>query len=653
MSPLSDENTDPADATGIPQNQPTDQPNLQAPDYPVNIIGKPSAGILGNDVMAPSSTSGVHLKHSANTIEPLKPDVPAGNTNPLIPTENPLLTNTVAVSPAVVSFSPGEPITPAVTAAGATTGLVAGTTAGTVEIATSLPVTGPTPVAVASPDAVKTNPLPGATTQPVVVSPQLSNPVVSTMPESNSAGTPASHKKFLPKHFKLGLIVAAVVVVLGGGSALAYFGYYMNPNTIWSQSMGNMNGGYNKLTSYLNTSSKTQYKGVSENGSFKLQAFGSSYSGSLKSQSEGAAATVSAKVDLGIANLDLEVRSVAAAGNSTPDLYLQLSGIKSLSSYLGSGFGTELGSLDGQWIEINHNLLNDIKNNFVKQQETQTSSPKLTWSEIYSFLQSAGNVDQKYLFSTNSSTAVTKVIKNIGLKTVNGHSTYEFKVGFVPAHAKAYVTAMCGALQQSDLGGYIKAETGDTVGNSSTCTQLESAAASLKSSDTVDIWADTSTRLIYQVQVADPSSPAANFIDIGLNYKGGSSYPFYVSGQEKDGSTTIGYSVVATLDEANNSVNLVIGANGTGSDQIKFSSSFALAPSNANLSVQAPSNAMPITTVLNNLGLGNYVTELQDSSGIQLSSLSKLKAGTSPSDAQLVASLISTSFNLSSAAIKD
>jgi hypothetical protein len=212
---------------------------------------------------------------------------------------------------------------------------------------------------------------------------------------------------------------------------------------------------------------------------------------------------------------------------------------------------------------------------------------------------------------------------------------------------------MCGALQQSDLGGYIKAETGDTVGNSSTCTQLESAAASLKSSDTVDIWADTSTRLIYQVQVADPSSPAANFIDIGLNYKGGSSYPFYVSGQEKDGSTTIGYSVVATLDEANNSVNLVIGANGTGSDQIKFSSSFALAPSNANLSVQAPSNAMPITTVLNNLGLGNYVTELQDSSGIQLSSLSKLKAGTSPSDAQLVASLISTSFNLSSAAIKD
>jgi len=68
MSPLSDENTDPADATGIPQNQPTDQPNLQAPDYPVNIIGKPSAAYLATTLWRQAYFRG-HLKHSANTIE--------------------------------------------------------------------------------------------------------------------------------------------------------------------------------------------------------------------------------------------------------------------------------------------------------------------------------------------------------------------------------------------------------------------------------------------------------------------------------------------------------------------------------------------------------------------------------------------------------
>ena len=47
----------------------------------------------------------------------------------------------------------------------------------------------------------------------------------------------------------------------------------------------------------------------------------------------------------------------------------------------------------------------------------------------------------------------------------------------------------------------------------------------IKDSDTYDVWMDTSQRILYKVRFKYKDNPAANYVDIGLGYKGGSDYP--------------------------------------------------------------------------------------------------------------------------------
>ena len=62
---------------------------------------------------------------------------------------------------------------------------------------------------------------------------------------------------------------------------------------------------------------------------------------------------------------------MAVAGASEPDVYVQLSG-RSLGSYLGADLTPPIASLDGQWILIDHNLLQTPENEAVKSEKAQT-----------------------------------------------------------------------------------------------------------------------------------------------------------------------------------------------------------------------------------------------------------------------------------------
>ena len=436
------------------------------------------------------------------------------------------------------------------------------------------------------------------------------SPIVAAQGASPS-GPVLPHDATKTKRFfstKLLLIVGAVLLISGGGAAAAYFGYYMTPGTIWQQSLDNTGKGYDRLVGYLNTQSTVHYRGVKENGSFQGMSGGSNYDGSLTAQTDGGTSTSSARLDLGVTKFDLETRTIAVSGSNEPDIYLQVSGIKNLSAYLGPDLGAKVAALDGRWIVIDHNLINDLQRQLATQQP-QAAQP--TWADVNSFLQAASKVNRQYLFTTNKATSVTTIVKQYGKESVDGHQTYHYKVGFISAHAKAYVTAMCSALQDSTLGNYLQHETGQAVASSSTCKDLEDSAAQIKSSDTVDVWADVSHRLLYKVRMSDTTNPAQNFVDIGLNYKGGNSYPFFISGQSKDSSSSTTYSVVATLHTDTNTLDTTINATQKGASPLSLSGNFSVHPSKTNLTVTAPANAEPITDVLNSFGLGQYIAPLE------------------------------------------
>ena len=411
------------------------------------------------------------------------------------------------------------------------------------------------------------------------------------------------------RHFPIMLLaIVSVLVLIFGGSAYAYFGYYMSPSTVWKDSLSNTGKGYDSLITYLNTQSKTHYSGVKENGSFTLSSDGTNFDGSVMAQSYNNNATASVKLDLGVSKIDLEARTVPA-GTNAADIYLQVNGIKSIEQSLGTNFGPQIDNLDGQWIVVDHNLIADLEQQLLKQ---QGNKPQLHWSDINSFLVSAGQVNQQYVFTTNPSKSVTKIVKTYGKETVDGHKTIHYQVGFVKANVKAYITAMCGALSDSGLGTYIKAQTGQAVKDSSDCKDAENSADQIKSSDTVDVWADASHRILYKVRVSDPSNnPAQNFVDVGLNYTGGSSYPFFINEQNKDSSDTGSFSVVATLDSKANTLKAVVKGSDKGASSFSLNGNFTVSPSNQKLSESAPSKAIPITTVINNLGLGPYLDQIE------------------------------------------
>ncbi len=466
------------------------------------------------------------------------------------------------------------------------------------------------------------------TTSNIVVPPVTSAPIVNsfgatTVPANGSGHATLGARPKARGRKKWLVIVLLVLIILGGGSAGAYFGYYLNPSVIWKQALDNTNRGYSQLVSYIDTQTNTHYKSFALDGSFKATTGGTNYDGSISAKTDGKSSTESLKLDLGVANLDVEERSLVPAGSTAPDVYLQASGIKGLSGLVGTDLGPQVDSLDGQWIVIDHNLLEDLQNK-LRQQSGIATQPKatLTWSDVKTLLQAIGKTDQQYVFTTNKAMAVTTVVKHYGLETVDSHRTYHYKVGFVKANVKTYIAALCDTYSQSAVAAYINKESGQPAMSAAECQgAAASASDGIKSSDTIDVWAEVSHRMIYKVRVSDPASPAENFVDIGLNYKNSGSYPFFVNFQSKSGTTTDTASLVATLNTKTNAISLNVTAASKGGDTpTTFSGNFNLAPSNAAVNVTAPTGVKSLTGVLNEFGLGGLLSNPQDLTSLGTSS---------------------------------
>ena len=409
------------------------------------------------------------------------------------------------------------------------------------------------------------------------------------------------------KKFKLLLVLVIVIIVLLGGAAYAYFGYYMSPSTIWNDSLANTSSGYNKLVSYINTQSAVHYSGVNVNGSFNLQMGSNHSNGSLNFESYNKNSTASIKLDLGAGNLDLEERSIAVSSSLEPDIYFQVNGINQLASSLPS-YAPLLDKIDGQWIVVDHNLLADL---ISQGSNNKTSSLAPSWSSISSFLLTTSSINQKYLFSSNKSYAVLNILKSYGQETINGVNTEHYLVGFNKANTKSYLNALCSAFVGSSLGNYFKQQSNSLFQmNASSCSNFSGSANSLNSSDTFQLWDNIDKRMPYMVRFSDKNNPLQNYIDLGLNYNGGTSYPFFISGTSKSNGATTNLSSNITLNTSNNSVVSTVNVTYNSSSKDIFNGNFSFVPTNNKINIQTPEGTIPITTVLSNLGISSQLSGL-------------------------------------------
>lgn len=443
-------------------------------------------------------------------------------------------------------------------------------------------------------------PNPTTTPQPVVLDPTTTSTPPTPPPEAAPLSPQTQSTISLGSGArKRGLLlIVAGLVVLFGGSAAAYFGYYMNPSVLWSQSLSNTGKGYDKLISYTDTQRKMHYKGFSEDGSLKLQSGGTSFSGTITSKTDGSNATGNISFDAGSAKVTLDVRSLKPAGANSPDVYVQLSGIKSLAQKYGTDPGPTIDGLDGQWVVIDHTLIDNLQKQVTKSTTSSTTAPSGDY--VIATARSLGDVTKQYVFSTKSDKAVTHVVKNIGKETQDGRSVYHYKVGFNKDHLKAYLNALCTTFKTTKVGQWVKAQNGSDVD----CTNAGKSADDVKTSDTIDVWVDTATRLVRTVRFSDSVKPSTNYADIGLAYNGGNSYPFVFSLHDKTGSSTDVFSLNLTLDSKANSADLALSFNSSGgSSPFTMTADLKITPSNDVVSVTAPAGAKPLADILQQLGL--------------------------------------------------
>lgn len=350
---------------------------------------------------------------------------------------------------------------------------------------------------------------------------QPTNTPASTAPASN-APAPVSGSEMQKQggnKNKMKMIIAGAIagVVLLGGSAGAYFGVILpnKPENLWKKSLSTTAKGYDKAVDYLEKNKNV--KGSKAKGTLKIEG---PIAGDGNIEAESYENNSKFKLDLGFAGTryNLEGRTIAAANSKNPDVYLKVDGVRGLGALMGAGLGEGLGpiidSLDGQWIAIDHTLLDQYSAGTAQRSSMPTAE------DFVKLARAISELNKEYLLNSDPNKAVLKVVKSVGKENRDGRSTYHFVVTINKENTKKYLAAL-----KSKLG---ENPSGQALAAVMDLEKMQRAINDLKDTDTADVWVDTDTKLIRFVRFTDKEKNK-NYIEFGLPYNGGDEIPFTIN----------------------------------------------------------------------------------------------------------------------------
>ena len=465
--------------------------------------------------------------------------------------------------------------------------------------------------------------------QPDPVTPQPSN--YATAPGNLSANTPSgafvgsdgAQLPFTPQKFGLNqssksglkgkfgkkpIIALIVVALLGIGFVAFWFGYYNNPTVVYSQAMKNTNKGYEKLIEYAKNEDGKNYKSASGTGKLNIKTQGTNITGTMNYKSSANNSQFNAVVDLGVAKVNADVIQINNPKNGS-DYYFKVSGIKSISSLAASPEINKIVSkTENVWIYVDPELAKGLEGS----DQSSASLKEPTTEQMLDAANKVGEVNKKYLFTTNNDNAVLKVEKAVGKEEVDGHTAFKYEMSVSSTQASAWIKAQFAAIKSSKLYDWMKqndfAKTFDSAADES----AKGAKLDTKNMK-LDMWVDAKTRLIYKIRIADKAL-ADSYTDIGLDYKGGSKYPLFMTLNYKYGQDTTKIKFQLTLDSDTDAMGLDLDAVSTGSSSGTFKANFDVKPGNESFKIAKPANAKSLSQLLNELGYGEAIKELQASS---------------------------------------
>jgi hypothetical protein len=451
----------------------------------------------------------------------------------------------------------------------------------------------PTPPA--EPVVSSTPPAPAAPAPAEPVAP--ASPVVNGTPVKTGAGKSGRKRWLLP------VIVVVVVLLLAVGYV---FGFYLpnTPDNVYKKSLSNTASGYDKLVDYAQSQAQAHYKGMKVDGNFKFKMNGIAGDGTVSGAVDDKNGNAKMEADVMGQKFTLNERIITAPGQTSPDMYMQVTGIKSVLD----NYGLEsLDNLDGQWVLIDHTLFDSVASSATGGEGAKVGAP--TSKQIHDALVKIGAVNRDYLFSTDKDTAVLTNNKFLGKSTKDGRQVYGYEVGYNKEHLKAYVAALGKALDDSELNAWAKkVNDGKSISELMNIKSMQADIDKMKGTETFHLYADAKTKLVDRLEFTDKSADGTTFF-IAQGYTGGSVYPFSlgISGSP-EANASLAFKVDTKANTLNVDMNVTSGTKASADEQGSASFHIEATPSNEAVKVEAPANAMPVTDLLNQLGLGSALS---------------------------------------------
>jgi hypothetical protein len=409
------------------------------------------------------------------------------------------------------------------------------------------------------------------------------------------------------------LVGAATVLVLATG--VYAFGFYLpnRPANIFKVALTNTADGYDQLAQYVSTTRQNKtFRNAQIDGTYKIDSSVFSTDGSFSEHNDGKNASFSG--DIGLATTRLQFNGIVKGvpGTQTPDAYLKVSGIKGLGAQFGM---PALDGLDGQWIDIDHTFFD----NLLKQARSVSGNSGTLYpttpsgQDLTDATKVLGDQSRKYLFSTDSSTAVFAMNSFVGKETVDGKTTNHYKVTVNKDHLKTYLSQLGRALDNTKLNSWAKANYNKSLSGVLDLQGMTKSADSIKAGDTFDLWVNTHTKLVHKIRISDKQDPTNNYFELGLNYNGGHEKPLFFNAHTKQDG--VGMAVSFGL-QANTQTN-VLGVNisltnddGRGAGAVTFSLNATSKPTSKSVDATVPVGAISLDQAFTQLGLGSYYGDL-------------------------------------------
>lgn len=403
------------------------------------------------------------------------------------------------------------------------------------------------------------------------------------------------------------LLIGGMISLLLLASVGFVFGFYLpsRPENVWSTGLDRSGLAIDKLSeSLVSENAINAIKNSSISGELTVSQSGEVYTGTFDADYDANKLKAEIRSFLGGGEQEqqiaIDILSETPEGSIYPDSYVKFSGLSALGLDL---FVPNIGKYENKWISIKSDYLKGlIPEELEEGKQTQQPSAK-DFSDLSGKL--IGTTSD-YFFTSDTNKAVLELKNVVGEEESSGIQTIHYKATVNKQHAKDYCSQLIrdtlssevykkiSAAEQSEIDKNIN----DTIKSCS-----ESIDKDFKDGEELDVWMDKKYKLLHKVRITDEKDPK-NYIEVGQTYSGGDDLKLFMNIVDESSKTTSVVNMDTNIKTFITKTTLSV-ESGEGESKMSLKASMEAKPGAEDIEINEPKDAVPIQTMLEELGLGD------------------------------------------------